>query len=78
MGEGIGEGDEEDVAADRERQELLLRNLQIQGRLVAQSLEDSLKSLGPKAVVEAAKAGGPEKDIKLKEASDAIARLVRS
>jgi DNA-binding FrmR family transcriptional regulator len=29
-------------------------------------------------VVEAAKAGGPEKDIKLKEASDAIARLVRS
>ena len=29
-------------------------------------------------VVEAAKAGGPEKDLKLKEASDAIARLVRS
>lgn len=29
-------------------------------------------------VVEAAKAGGPEADLKLKEASDAIARLVRS
>jgi DNA-binding FrmR family transcriptional regulator len=29
-------------------------------------------------VVDAAKAGGPEADIKLKEASDAIARLVRS
>jgi two-component system sensor histidine kinase ChvG len=42
-------------AADRERQELLLRNLQIQGRLVAQSLEGNLQSLGPKAVVEAAK-----------------------
>jgi two-component system sensor histidine kinase ChvG len=42
-------------AADRERQELLLRNLQIQGRLVAQSLEVNLQSLGPKAVVEAAK-----------------------
>lgn len=41
--------------ADRERQELLLRNLQIQGRLVAQSLETGLRSLGPKAVVEAAK-----------------------
>ena len=29
-------------------------------------------------VVDAAKAGGPEADVKLKEASDAIARLVRS
>jgi DNA-binding FrmR family transcriptional regulator len=29
-------------------------------------------------VVQAAKAGGPEADVKLKEASDAIARLVRS
>jgi DNA-binding FrmR family transcriptional regulator len=29
-------------------------------------------------VVEAAKTGGPEADLKLKEASDAIARLVRS
>ena len=29
-------------------------------------------------VVDAAKAGGPEADIKVKEASDAIARLVRS
>ena len=29
-------------------------------------------------VVDAARAGGPEADIKLKEASDAIARLVRS
>ncbi|WP_026877365.1 metal-sensitive transcriptional regulator [Jiangella gansuensis] len=29
-------------------------------------------------VVEAARAGGPEADIKVKEASDAIARLVRS
>src|SRR5215207_5789623 len=29
-------------------------------------------------VLEAAKAGGPEAEIKLKEASDAIARLVRS
>ncbi len=29
-------------------------------------------------VVDAAKAGGPEAEIKLKEASDAIARLVRS
>jgi DNA-binding FrmR family transcriptional regulator len=29
-------------------------------------------------VVDAAKAGGHEADIKLKEASDAIARLVRS
>jgi two-component system sensor histidine kinase ChvG len=42
-------------SADRERQELLLRNLQIQGRLVAQSLEGNLQSLGPKAVIEAAK-----------------------
>jgi DNA-binding FrmR family transcriptional regulator len=29
-------------------------------------------------VVDAAKAGGPEADVKLKEASDAIARLLRS
>jgi CsoR family transcriptional regulator, copper-sensing transcriptional repressor len=29
-------------------------------------------------VVDAAKTGGPEADVKLKEASDAIARLVRS
>jgi DNA-binding FrmR family transcriptional regulator len=29
-------------------------------------------------VLEAAKAGGPEAEIKIKEASDAIARLVRS
>jgi DNA-binding FrmR family transcriptional regulator len=29
-------------------------------------------------VLEAAKAGGPEAEVKLKEASDAIARLVRS
>ena len=29
-------------------------------------------------VVDAARAGGPEADIKLKEASDAISRLVRS
>ena len=29
-------------------------------------------------VVEAAKAGGPEADVKVKEAADAIARLVRS
>src|SRR4051812_19377676 len=29
-------------------------------------------------VVDAAKAGGPEADLKLKEASDAIARLLRS
>ena len=29
-------------------------------------------------VVDAARAGGPEADIKVKEASDAIARLVRS
>ncbi len=29
-------------------------------------------------VVDAAKAGGPEADLKVKEASDAIARLVRS
>ena len=29
-------------------------------------------------VVNAARAGGPEQDVKLKEASDAIARLVRS
>jgi len=29
-------------------------------------------------VVEAAKAGGPEAEVKLKEASDAIGRLVRS
>lgn len=29
-------------------------------------------------VVEAAKTGGPEADVKLKEASDAIGRLVRS
>ena len=29
-------------------------------------------------VVDAAKAGGPDADVKLKEASDAIARLVRS
>jgi DNA-binding FrmR family transcriptional regulator len=29
-------------------------------------------------VVDAAKAGGPEADAKVKEASDAIARLVRS
>ena len=29
-------------------------------------------------VVDAARAGGPEADVKLKEASDAIARLVRS
>ncbi len=29
-------------------------------------------------VVDAARAGGPEGDVKLKEASDAIARLVRS
>jgi DNA-binding FrmR family transcriptional regulator len=29
-------------------------------------------------VVDAAKVGGPEADVKLKEASDAIARLVRS
>ena len=29
-------------------------------------------------VVEAARAGGPEADVKVKEASDAIARLVRS
>jgi len=29
-------------------------------------------------VVEAAKRGGPEADAKIKEASDAIARLVRS
>jgi CsoR family transcriptional regulator, copper-sensing transcriptional repressor len=29
-------------------------------------------------VVDAAKAGGPEADVKVKEASDAIARLVRS
>jgi DNA-binding FrmR family transcriptional regulator len=29
-------------------------------------------------VVNAARAGGPESDIKIKEASDAIARLVRS
>ncbi|GAB2777178.1 metal-sensitive transcriptional regulator [Nocardioides salsibiostraticola] len=29
-------------------------------------------------VVDAAKAGGPEAELKLKEASDAIARLVRS
>ncbi|TDE03402.1 metal-sensitive transcriptional regulator [Jiangella asiatica] len=29
-------------------------------------------------VVEAARSGGPEADIKVKEASDAIARLVRS
>lgn len=29
-------------------------------------------------VVEAARAGGPEADIKVKEAADAIARLVRS
>ncbi len=29
-------------------------------------------------LVDAARAGGPEQDVKLKEASDAIARLVRS
>jgi len=29
-------------------------------------------------VVDAARAGGPDADVKLKEASDAIARLVRS
>jgi hypothetical protein len=29
-------------------------------------------------VVDAAKAGGPDAEVKLKEASDAIARLVRS
>ena len=29
-------------------------------------------------LVDAARAGGPEQDLKLKEASDAIARLVRS
>ncbi|WP_052167000.1 metal-sensitive transcriptional regulator [Microbacterium profundi] len=37
-------------------------------------LDDHLKH----CVVDAARAGGPEADIKLKEASDAIARLVRS
>lgn len=37
-------------------------------------LDDHLRH----CVVDAARAGGPEADIKLKEASDAIARLVRS
>ena len=38
---------------DAQRQQLLVRNLQIQGRLVAQSLEATLTAAGPRAVVEA-------------------------
>lgn len=38
---------------DAQRQQLLVRNLQIQGRLVAQSLEATLTAAGPRAVMEA-------------------------